>query len=171
VFLDLFLVMLTIAATAAAFWQFTARNRPLFAIYSLEGPAIIDQVVYSRMKIVLRNWGGIPAHNTIITLEVTATIVGKPRRTLTWMGRIAAPVYPGQEFSIQPDLDFRELLKAGYRFRLTSDIRSSSSVPISLKQMRIVRLLSHSQRQVWEWNENAWKLIGTDMSDLQPAAE
>lgn len=170
-FLDIFLVLLTLTATAAAFWQFTARNRPLFAIFSLEGPAIIDQTVYSRMKIVLRNWGGTPAENTVITLSVSAFGHNIPRKSLSWSGRINGPVYPGQEFSILPDLDFRELLKAGYRFRLTSNIQCSSTVPVAIKQMKIVRLLSHSQKQVWEWNENTWKLVGTDMNNLQPAAE
>lgn len=170
-FLDIFLVMLTIAATAAAFWQFTARNRPLFAIFSLEGPAIIEQTVYSRMKIVLRNWGGTPAQNTIITLDVSAHSQKGPRKAMRWTGRINGPVYPGQEYSIVPDLDFREPLKSGYKFTLTSNIQCSSTVPVGLKQMKIVRLLSHSQRQIWEWNENTWKLVGTDMSNLQPAAE
>ena len=170
-FLDIFLVMLTIAATAAALWQFTARNRPLFAIFSLEGPAIIDQTVYSRMKLVLRNWGGTPALNTIITLEVSAYGHSKSRKTLSWTGRVNAPVYPGQEFSIQPDLDFRELIKSGYKFRLTSNVQCSATVPVALKQMQLVRLLSHSQKQIWEWNENTWKLVGTDMNNLQPAAE
>jgi hypothetical protein len=95
VFLDIFLVMLIIAATNAAFWQFTARNRPLFAIYSLEGPAVIEQTVYSRMKIVLRNWGGTPAQNTVITLGVSAHSHTGPRKNLSWTGRINGPVYPG----------------------------------------------------------------------------
>ena len=171
VFLDIFLVMLTIAATAAAFWQFTARNRPLFAIFSLEGPAIIEQTVYSRMKIVLRNWGGTPAENTVISLDVAAYSHNNPRKNMSWTGRINGPVYPGQEFSILPDLDFRELLKSGYKFRLISNIQCSSTVPVALKQMKIVRLLSHSQKQIWEWNENTWKLVGTDISNLQAAAE
>lgn len=168
---NLFLILLTITATAAAYWQFTARNRPLFAIFALEGPAVIDEVVYSRMKLVLRNWGGVAAENTIISLDVTATHQTKPRRSLNWTGRITGPVYAGQEYWLQPNLDFRELLRAGYKFRLTSNIRCSSTVPISMKQMRIVKLLSHSQKQIWDWNENNWKLIGTDLNNLQPAAE
>ena len=170
-FLDIFLVMITITAVAAAFWQFSARNRPLFAIFSLEGPAIIEQTVYSRMKIVLRNWGGTPAQNTSITLDIAAHSHNGPRKNLSWTGQINGPVYPGQEFSIVPDLDFRELLKAGYKFRLVSNIQCSSTVPISLKQMKIVRLLSHSQKQVWDWNENSWKLVGSDLNNLQAAAE
>jgi hypothetical protein len=171
VFLEIFLVLLTVIATSAAFWQFAARNRPLFAIFSLEGPAIIDQTVYSRMKIVLRNWGGTPAENTEITLDVSAFSHNKPRKTMSWTGRINGPVYPGQEFSILPDLDFRGLVKSGYTFTLTSNIRCSSTVPIALRQMKIVRLLSHSQKQVWEWNENTWKLVGSDLNNLQAAAE
>jgi len=102
---------------------------------------------------------------------VTATAQGKPRKSLTWSGRINGPVYPGQEYWLQPNLDFRELLRAGYEFRLTSNIQCSSTVPVSLKQMRIVKLLSHSQKQVWDWKENNWKLMGSDLGNLQPAAE
>ncbi len=170
-FLNIFLLLVSMAATAAAIWQFTARNRPLFAIFSLEGPAIIEKTVYSRMRVVLRNWGGVPAQNTLITLDVIATNHLKPRRSLSWTTRVNGPVYPGQELSIQPDLDFRELMKSGYRFRLISNVQCSSVVPVALKQLKIVRLLSHSQKQVWEWKENSWKLMGSELTDLQAAAE
>lgn len=168
---DLFLILLAITASAAALWQFTARNRPLFAIFSLEGPAIIDQTIYSRMKVVLRNWGGVPAQNTIITLDVIATSHTKPRKNLSWSTSISGPVYPGQEFSLQPELDFRELVKAGYRFRLISNVQCSTAVPIAASQLKLARMLSHSQRQVWEWDENSWKLMGTQLNNLQAAAE
>lgn len=170
-FMDIFLVMLTITACAAAFWQFSARNRPLFAIYSLEGPAVIDRTIYSRMKIVLRNWGGVPAQNTTITLDVTATLTGKPKRSLSWSGRISGPVYPGQEFSLLPDMDFRELITAGYKFRLTSTVSCSSTVPVVFRNMKLARILSHSQKQVWDWRENNWKLVVTDLNNLLAAAE
>ena len=163
--------MATITALAAAFWQFSARNRPLFAIHSLEGPAVIDRTIYSRMKIVLRNWGGVPAQDTSITLDVTATLTGKPKRTLSWTGRINGPVYPGQEFSLLPDLDFRELVTAGYRFRMTANVSCSSTVPVAFRNLGLARVLSHSQKQVWEWRENSWKLVGTDLNNLQAASE
>ncbi len=169
--LNVFLLLMTMAAVAAAIWQFAARNRPLFAIFSLEGPAIIDKTVYSRMKVVLRNWGGVPAQNTTISLDVIASSHTKPRKTLNWTRTISGPVYPGQEFSLQPDLDFRELLTGGYKFRMIANVTCSSQLPISLRQLRIVRLLTHSQKQVWEWHENTWKLMGSELNNLQAAAE
>ena len=123
------------------------------------------------MKIVLRNWGGVPAQDTSITLDVTATLTGKPKRTLSWTGRINGPVYPGQEFSLLPDLDFRELVTAGYRFRMTANVSCSSTVPVAFRNLGLARVLSHSQKQVWEWRENSWKLVGTDLNNLQAAAE
>lgn len=170
-FFNIFLILMAITATAAALWQFTARNRPLFAIFSLEGPATIDQTVYSRMRLVLRNWGGVPAQNAIVTLDVTATSHTKPRKSLSWSTRVNGPVYPGQELSLRPDLDFRELMKAGYKFRLVSNVQCSSAVPLASRQLKLARILSHSQKQVWDWDENSWKLMGSDLNNLQMAAE
>ena len=170
-FLNVILVLLTIAALSAAFWQFTARNRPLFAIFSIEGPAVIEQTIYARMKLVLRNWGGVPAQNSIIKLDVIAAAHNKPRQKLSWTKTINGPVYPGQEFSLQPDLDFRDLIRQGYKFRLIANVSCHAAVPLALRQLSIVRMLSHSQKQVWDWDENQWKLMGTELNDLQPAAE
>lgn len=162
---------MTLVAAAAAIWQFTARNRPLFAIFSVEGPATIDKTVYSRMRILLRNWGGVAAENTTVTLDVIASSHTKPRKTLRWTTRISGPVYPGQELSLRPDLEFRDLMKNGYRFRLISNVQCMSAVPVAFRHLKIVRMLSHSQKQVWDWDENTWKLVGTDLNNLQVAAE
>ncbi len=123
------------------------------------------------MRVVLRNWGGVAAQSTIITLDLIAHSHTKQRKSMRWTSRINGPVYPGQELSLQPDLEFRQLLKDGYRFRLISNVQCSSPLPIAFKQLKLVRLLSHSQKQVWDWDENSWKLMGTELSNLQAAAE
>ncbi len=169
--LNFVLILLTLSAFGVAFWQYSARNRPLLAIFDLAGPAEIDGTLYSGMKVTLRNWGGVPALNTIITMDVIATSHTKPRKVLNSVHKVNGPIYPGQELSIQPDLNFRELMKAGYRFRLVSKVECSSLVPTIAKQLNLMRLLSHSQTQVWDWQDNQWKLMGSQLNNLQAAAE
>lgn len=163
--------MLTLGALAVAFWQYSARNRPLLSIFSLSGPAEIDGTLYSGMKVTLRNWGGVAALNTVITFDVIATSHTKPKRVMNAVRKIGGPVYPGQELSVQPDLNFRDLMKSGYKFRLVAKVQCSSLLPTLAKQLNLVRLLSHSQTQVWDWHENEWKLMGSQLNNLQAAAE
>lgn len=169
--LNFVLILLTIGALGIAFWQYSARNRPLLAVFGLAGPARIEGKLYSGMKVTLRNWGGVPALNTVVTMDVIATSHTKPRKTMNCVRKVDGPIYPGQDFAIQPDFNFRELLKDGYRFRLVSKVQCSSLVPTIAKQLNLMRLLSHTQTQVWDWQDNQWKLMGSELNNLQPAAE